>query len=52
MCAVLMNVQTATTQELRETVDRKLRKFGGLLNMPEETRKLVEAGMAEIDRRK
>jgi len=51
MCAALMDVQAATTEALHAAVDSKLRKFGGLGAMPEATRVLVEAGMAEIDRR-
>jgi len=51
MCATLLNTNTATTQELHEAVDRKLRKFGSLGAMPPETRTLVEAGLAELDRR-
>jgi len=51
MCATLLNIATATTQELHEAVDRKLRKFGSLGAMPDDTRALVEAGIAELDRR-
>jgi hypothetical protein len=53
MCATLMNVQAAKTEELHAAVDRKLRKFGSLERMPVETRTLVKNGIAELqDRRR
>jgi hypothetical protein len=51
MCASLMSPETATTEALTEAVERKLKKFNGFLNMPAETRKLVAAGMEELNRR-
>jgi hypothetical protein len=51
MCAILKQPERASTVELQEAIQRKIEKFKGLLNMPKETRKLVEAGMRELDRR-
>jgi len=52
MCAVLMNLEKATEAELREAINRKFRKFGGLSNMPLDTQKLVMAGQNELEKRK
>jgi len=52
MCASLMSPEKASSAELQEAVERKMKKFNGLLNMPLETRKLVEAAMKELDARK
>ena len=51
MCASLMSPQKASTDDLKEAVERKMRKFNGLLNMPLETRKMVEAALKELDAR-
>ena len=51
MCASLMQPEKAESAELKEAIARKMKKFRGLLNMPLDTRKLVEAGMDELDRR-
>lgn len=51
MCASLMQPENASSAELKAAIARKMKKFNGLLKMPLETRKLVEAGMDELDRR-
>ena len=51
MCAELMEPENFSTEELQQAIDRKMKKFGSLLSTPVETRKLVEAGLAELDRR-
>jgi hypothetical protein len=51
MCAVLLNLQRATTEELQSAIERKLRKFGAIERMPLATRELVLAGKRELERR-
>jgi hypothetical protein len=51
MCAALLNLQQATTEELQSAIDRKLRKFGAIERMPLATRVLVLAGKRELERR-
>ena len=51
MCASLMNAQESSTLDLQEAIARKLKKFGAIEKMPQETRDLVESGVRELQRR-
>lgn len=48
MCTSLMQPQESSTLDLQEAIARKLKKFGRLEAMPEETRNLVSAAIAEL----
>jgi len=51
MCAVLLEPHEASSAELKQAIERKVRKFHGILNMPAPTRAIVLAAMDELDRR-
>lgn len=51
MCAALMDLEQASTEELQKAIARKLQKFGSVAAMPKDTRALVIAGQAELANR-
>ena len=51
MCAALMNVQQATTAELKAAINQKMLKWGGLPSMPPTLAELVQKGFDELSKR-